>query len=153
VQRPDARVYCLERSPAALVWLRANVAALAPAVHVAEGDVADDTVLAELAGTVDLVTCNPPYVPRSAGLEPEVADHDPDEAVFAGADGLDLMPAVARAAARLLRPGGRLAVEHDDTQGESLPALLRATGRFESVEDHRDLAGRPRFATARGMAD
>jgi release factor glutamine methyltransferase len=95
-----------------------------------------------------MVLCNPPYVPESAPVDVEVAEHDPHDAVFAGADGLSLMPAVARAAARLLRPGGHLGVEHDDTQGESVPALLRATGHFADVADHRDLAGRPRFATA-----
>ncbi|MDI5937050.1 HemK/PrmC family methyltransferase [Micromonospora sp. DH15] len=49
----------------------------------------------------------------------------------------------------VLRPGGVLGVEHDDTHGAAVPALLVAAGRFEAVEEHRDLAGRPRFATAR----
>ncbi|MEV6926183.1 peptide chain release factor N(5)-glutamine methyltransferase [Dactylosporangium sp. NPDC051485] len=150
---PTAQVYCVERSEAALAWLRGNVARLAPGVEVVVGDVADDAVLAGLTGTVDMVLCNPPYVPESAPVDVEVAEHDPHEAVFAGADGLDLMPAVARAAARLLRPGGLLAIEHDDTQGGSLPRLLAATGHFGDVEDHRDLAGRPRYTTARRGAE
>jgi release factor glutamine methyltransferase len=49
----------------------------------------------------------------------------------------------------LLRPGGWFGVEHDDTQGGSVPALLAADGRFDEIADHDDLAGRPRFATAR----
>ena len=52
------------------------------------------------------------------------------------------------AAARLLRPGGRLGIEHADAQGGSLPALVRAHGGFTDVEDHPDLAGRPRYTTA-----
>ncbi|GAA2364955.1 peptide chain release factor N(5)-glutamine methyltransferase [Dactylosporangium salmoneum] len=150
---PTTQVYCVERSEAALAWLRGNVTRLAPRVEVVVGDVADDAVLGGLTGAVDMVLCNPPYVPESAPVDVEVAEYDPREAVFAGADGLDLMPAVARAAARLLRPGGLLAIEHDDTQGESLPRLLRATGHFDEVEDHRDLAGRPRYATARRGAE
>ncbi|MER7278234.1 peptide chain release factor N(5)-glutamine methyltransferase [Dactylosporangium sp. NPDC000244] len=147
-RRPEAEVHCVERSERALPWLRENVARLAPAVRVVEADVSDGSVLSDLSGTVDLLLCNPPYVPEATPVDVEVAEHDPHDAVFAGDDGLALMPAIARTAARLLRPGGRLAIEHDDTQGESLPELLRGTGLFTGVEDHRDLAGRPRFVTA-----
>jgi release factor glutamine methyltransferase len=56
---------------------------------------------------------------------------------------------VVNLAARLLRSGGALAIEHDDTQAESVPALLSARRVLTDVEDHRDLADRPRFATAR----
>ncbi|WVK85053.1 peptide chain release factor N(5)-glutamine methyltransferase [Dactylosporangium sp. AC04546] len=150
--RPSATVLAVERSPAALPWLRRNVAALAPAVSVVEGDVTDSSVLSDVDGLVDLVLCNPPYVPSTTPVDPEVRDHDPAEAVFAGTDGLALMPAIAARAAALLRPGGLLAIEHDDTQGESLPALLRGFP-FTDVVDHTDLAGRPRFTTARRVAD
>ncbi len=146
-------VYCVERNPAALRWLRRNVARLAPDVRVVDGDVTDPATLRELDGTVDLVLSNPPYVPEGAPVDVEVAEHDPHDAVFAGADGLALMPGLVARAAGLLRPGGRLGIEHDDSQGESLPELIRATGRFGEVTDHRDLAGRPRFVTARRMAD
>ncbi|MEV4131428.1 peptide chain release factor N(5)-glutamine methyltransferase [Dactylosporangium sp. NPDC049742] len=148
-----ADVWCVERSPAALRWLRRNVASLAPDVHVVEGDVTDPAVLRELDGTADLVLSNPPYVPEGAPVDVEVAVHDPHDAVFAGGDGLALMPGLVERAAGLLRPGGRLGIEHDDSHGESLPALIRATGRFDEVTDHRDLAGRPRFVTARRVAD
>jgi len=134
-------------------WLRQNVARLAPGVQVVIGDVTDPAVLAALDGTADLVLCNPPYVPEAAPVDTEVRDHDPHDAVFAGDDGLALMPGIARRAAALLRPGGRLGIEHDDTQGASLPALLRATGWFTGVIDHHDLAGRPRFVTAERVAD
>jgi release factor glutamine methyltransferase len=98
---------------------------------------------------VDLVLCNPPYVPEAAPVAPEVADHDPAEAVFGGPDGLAVIRGVIARAAALLRPGGALAIEHDDSHGTAVPDLLRADGRYEDVEDHADLAGRPRFATAR----
>jgi release factor glutamine methyltransferase len=52
-------------------------------------------------------------------------------------------------AARLLHAGGWLGIEHADQQGVALPAVVRAHGGFTDVEDHLDLAGRPRFTTAR----
>lgn len=153
--RPEARVYAVERSPTALEWLRRNAAERARAgdrpVEVVAGDATDPAVLSELDGTVDLVVCNPPYVPDGVPVPPEVADYDPPEAVFAGPDGLAVIrPVLARAAA-LLRPGGRIGIEHDQTHGEVVPDLMRRW--FTDVVDHRDLAGRPRFATGRRMAD
>ena len=85
-------------------------------------------------------------------MPPEVADFDPYDAVFSGIDGLDLIRGLVPRVAALLRPGGRFGVEHDDTQGVAVPELLRADGRFDRIEDHRDLTGRPRFTTAR-LAD
>jgi len=152
---PAARVYAVERSPAALRWLRRNAADRAAAgdrpVEVIAGDATDPAVLADLDGAVDLVVCNPPYVPDGVPVPPEVADHDPPEAVFAGLDGLAaIRPMVARAAA-LLRPGGWFGLEHDDSHAVVVPRLLR--GRFTQIADHHDLAGRPRYVTAARVAD
>jgi len=140
---PGARVYAVERSAAALAWLRRNTAGTD--VTVVEGDVTDDDLLPDLRGRVDAVVSNPPYVPAGTPVEPEVRA-DPDEAVFAGDDGLGVIPDVIARAEALLRPGGVLAIEHDDTHGEAVPALLGDGWR--DVADHRDLAGRPRYATA-----
>ncbi|NJC73352.1 peptide chain release factor N(5)-glutamine methyltransferase [Planosporangium thailandense] len=145
--RPAARVYAVERDAAALEWLRRN--AESTSVRVVAGDVTDPDLLADLDGAVDLVLCNPPYVPAGTPVPDEVARFDPYPAVFSGPDGLDLIRELVPRVARLLRPGGWFGVEHDDTHGAAVPALLRADGRFDEVSDHRDLAGRPRFATAR----
>ena len=59
-----------------------------------------------------------------------------------------IRPVIALAA-RLLRPGGHLGIEHDDGHGAAVPDLLRADGRFAEVTAHSDLSGRPRFTTAR----
>jgi release factor glutamine methyltransferase len=144
---PGAVVYAVERSPSALPWLRRN-AADTP-VTVVEGDVTDPGTLSELDGRVDLVLCNPPYVPDAVPVPSEVSGYDPAEAVFGGPDGLDVIRGVVARAGTLLRPGGALAIEHDDSHGLAVPDLLRADGRYEDVTDHPDLAGRPRFATAR----
>lgn len=150
---PDATVYAVERSEAALVWLRRNAARRVAAgdspVTVVAADATDPSALKDLDGTVDLVVCNPPYVPQDTPLPVEVARYDPAEAVFAGPDGLAVIRPVLRRAAVLLRPGGWFAVEHDDSHGEVVAALLRRDGRFEEITGHRDLAGRPRFCTAR----
>ena len=68
--------------------------------------------------------------------------------MFGGPDGLEIIRAVVERAAELLRHGGALAIEHDDTHAEAVPALLRAHPEFVDVKEHRDLNGRPRFATA-----
>ena len=92
---------------------------------------------------------NPPYVPESdPGRLPAEVAHDPDEALFAGADGLALMPAVIELAARLLRPGGFVGIEHDQSHAEALAGLLNASGCWTTVTGRPDLTGRPRFSTA-----
>ncbi len=142
---PNARVVAVERDPGALPWLRRN-AELA-GVEVVAADVRDLAALAPLAGRADAVVANPPYVPAATPVSPEVLA-DPAEAVFAGADGLGLIPEVVVAAARVLRPGGLLALEHDDSHGATVPALLESGGAWAAVAGHRDLTGRPRYAVA-----
>jgi len=151
-EHPGARVTAVERDPGAIEWTRHNAATRAAAgdtpVDVLSGDMTDPGLLRELDGTVDLVVSNPPYVPDGATVPREVADHDPPLALWGGPDGLDVVRGMLRTAARLLRPGGGLGIEHADQQGGALPALVRASGSWTGVEDHPDLAGRPRYTTA-----
>lgn len=144
---PAARVHAVELDPAAHAWAERNL--LGTGVDLRLGDMA--TELEELAGTVDVVVCNPPYVPLEAweSVAPEARDHDPHLALFSGDDGLDALRVLERRAAVLLRPGGVLGAEHADVQGSSAPDVLSASGRWRDVRDHRDLAGRARFVTAR----
>ncbi|MCF7550387.1 peptide chain release factor N(5)-glutamine methyltransferase [Pseudonocardia sp. WMMC193] len=147
--RPDAVVHAVELDPAALTWARRNIAAHGDRVVLHADDVRRPDLLPELEARVDLVVCNPPYVPDGTPVPPEVARWDPAVAVFGGPDGLALVPAVISTAATLLRYGGGLAIEHDDTHADAVPALLRRRKVLTDVEAHTDLAGRPRFATAR----
>lgn len=146
-EAPGAEVHAVELDPAAHAWAERNLAGTA--VDLRLGDMAD--AFADLDGCVDVVVCNPPYVPLEAydGVAPEARDHDPALALWSGDDGLDAMRVLERVAARLLRPGGVVGAEHADVQGASAVSVLAATGRWRDVRDHRDLAGRPRFVTAR----
>jgi len=144
---PAARVHAVELDDSAHAWAARNLEGTG--VDLRHGDMA--TAFDDLAGTVDVVTCNPPYIPFDAweSVAPEARDHDPHLALFSGDDGLDALRVLEARAAVLLRPGGVVGAEHADQQGESAPAVFSATGRWTEVRDHRDLAGRPRFVTAR----
>ncbi|KAA0113544.1 peptide chain release factor N(5)-glutamine methyltransferase [Mycolicibacterium sp. P9-22] len=144
--RPDARVIAVERSAEALRYARANVDG--SAVELVRADVTDRDVLAGLTGEVDLVVANPPYIPDGADLEPEVAEHDPHDALFGGPDGMAVIAPIVELASRLLRPGGRLGVEHDDTTSAATAERFGAAGVFTDIAARRDLAGRFRFVTA-----
>jgi len=147
----DAEVHAVEADPSALVWAQRNITEHGNRVVLHAADVREPELLAELAGRVDLLVCNPPYVPDSTPVPPEVGVWDPAVAVFGGPDGLEIIRAVVTRAPVLLRPGGALAIEHDDTHADAVPALLRATPELVDVLEHRDLNDRPRYATARKL--
>lgn len=142
---PTARVHAVELDPDAVAWAARNLAG--SGVDLREGDMGE--AFPELDGTVDVVVSNPPYIPLEAweSVEVEVRDHDPALALWSGQDGLDAVRVVETTAARLLRAGGLVVVEHADVQGESAPQVFRRTGRWREVADHLDLAERPRFVT------
>ncbi len=144
---PEATVYAVELDEGAHSWAQRNLAGTG--VHLRQGDMA--TAFPELDGTVDIVTCNPPYIPLEAweSVAPEARDHDPQLALYAEDDGLAAMRVLEERAARLLRSGGLVGAEHADVQGKSAPAVFSATGRWSEVRDRQDLAGRPRYLTAR----
>ncbi len=146
---PAARVYAVELSSEAAAWSQANRDRLGLDVEIRCGDAA--SAFPELEGGVDVVVSNPPYIPVGmVPLDPEVRDHDPEMALYGGSDdGLAIPLAVASQAARLLRPGGVLAMEHAAAQGDSLPGGLAAQGGWTQIVDHRDLTGLPRAVTAR----
>ena len=140
---PDAEVHAVELDEGALAWAERNLAGTG--VDLRHGDLA--TAFDDLRGTVDVVVCNPPYIPLEAweSVAAEARDHDPHLALFSGQDGLDAIRVLEQRAALLLRPGGVVGAEHADVQGESAPGVFAATGRWHDVADHRDLAGRPRY--------
>jgi release factor glutamine methyltransferase len=150
-EAPGCTVIAVEHDHRAAEWAAGNLAGTG--VELIEADMG--LLPSDWDGRCDLVISNPPYIPLEAfeSVEPEARDHDPELALFSGADGLDAIRVVTATAARLLRPGGRVATEHSDLQGEAVVAILAGHGGFDSVRDHRDLTGRSRFTTAvRGRA-
>ena len=106
--------------------------------------------LQPLAGQLDLVVSNPPYIPSAVvdGLEPVVRDHEPRLALDGGSDGLDALRLIIEAAPQMLAPGGWLVLEHHHDQAAAVAELLGAAGLQERRQE-RDLEGQMRFAVAR----
>ena len=144
---PQARLHAVELDEEALGWAQRNLAGTG--VDLRHGSMGD--AFGDLDGSVDVVVCNPPYIPLDAweSVAPEARDHDPHLALFSGDDGLDAFRLLETVARRLLRPGGVVGAEHADAQGASAPEVFQRVGHWCEVEDHLDLAGRPRFVTAR----
>ena len=143
----EAEVHAVELDEAAHAWAARNLEG--SGVDLRHGDMAE--AFHDLDGTVDVVVCNPPYIPLEAfeSVAAEARDHDPSLALWSGEDGLDAMRVLERVAARLLGPGGVVGAEHADVQGVSAPAVFAGAGRWSDVRDNQDLAGRPRYVTAR----
>ncbi|HTW99704.1 MAG TPA: peptide chain release factor N(5)-glutamine methyltransferase [Acidimicrobiales bacterium] len=151
-ERPGVRVVATDSSGDALALAAANVARLDPAaaarVELLEGDWYA-ALPAELAGRVDLVVSNPPYLAESelAGLEAVVAAHDPLAALVAGPEGTEAIASVVVGAPAVLAPGGVLVVEIAPHQAAAARAVAaRAGARSSRVEP--DLAGRERVLVA-----
>jgi len=141
---PHANVSAVEASPEALAYLERNVENLAPNIRVVALSVAE---CAEEFGDsgFDMILANPPYVPVSeVPNDPEVATYDPAMALFGGADGLDIVHHIQALANSHLRPGGYLAIEHSNLQGDAVRAIMNSAG-MRSVSTEKDFAERERF--------
>jgi release factor glutamine methyltransferase len=141
-EAPNTHVIAVEKSLDAIEWLKQNVAFYDESIRIVQGDVAD-----VLEGVkCDVVVANPPYVPDSQPLPKDVANFEPAIALFGGPDGLELPKRFIDAAARLLKTGGLLAIEHTETQGAAIAKLLSTD--FNQIALHQDLTGRPRWTSA-----
>lgn len=140
-EAPQTHLIAVEKDPAAVEWLRKNVSRIDETVRILESDVED-----ALDGVkCDVVIANPPYIPDGQELPKDVAEHEPAIALFGGEDGMTIPRRFINAAARLLKSGGFLAIEHHESQSIDIAAAMLAD--FENVECHNDLVGRPRFTT------
>ncbi|MBO0804834.1 MAG: peptide chain release factor N(5)-glutamine methyltransferase [Nocardiopsaceae bacterium] len=166
---PRATVHAVEGDPLALSWAERNITRhvdsyTAGRVLLHAGDFVSGAVpggtgpdgggpaglagLESLAGTIDLVVSNPPYIPVGSVVAPEAAEYDPPAALWSGSDGLDAIRAIERVARWLLRPDGRLAVEHSDLQGAAVYWVFGEEAGWRDTRNHKDLAGRDRFVTS-----
>ncbi|MEX2048518.1 MAG: peptide chain release factor N(5)-glutamine methyltransferase [Gemmatimonadota bacterium] len=146
---PFARVVATDVSAAALELARRNRDALGLAERVDLRHGPDFGPLS-VDEAFDVVVSNPPYVAEGEreALAPEVVAWEPQEALFAGADGLAVLRRLVTGASGALRAGGLLAVEVGDGQAASVVALAREASRYRDVAVHRDLAGKERIVTA-----
>jgi len=136
---PAARGVGVDASAAALDYAKANARALGMEgrTRLLLGDWTSG-----IEGPFDLIFCNPPYIAESEVLMPDVADHEPPGALFAGADGLDDYRRIIPDLPRLLAPGGAAILEIGATQHMLVRQLAEAAGF--AVACTRDLGGRDR---------
>src|SRR5262249_18386479 len=120
-------------------------------VQFLKGDLTEPIERRTEPGTVLAVVSNPPYVAwrERKRLPPEVVDHEPHAALFAGEDGLFIVRRLVERAGALLPEGGLLAVEIGETQGPRVRRLLKDARCWDEIRIERDLAGRERYALAR----
>jgi release factor glutamine methyltransferase len=142
-ERPNAAGLGVDVSEEALAVARENAANLGLASRVAL--LRGDWTAGLGAESFDLVVANPPYIASGeiAGLAPEVRDHEPRLALDGGVDGLDAYRALAPQILRVLRDGGRFAVEIGPGQSEPVQAMFRDAGAH-GLRVVADLAGRDR---------
>jgi len=141
---PEARVWALDRSPAALALAASNVGryGLAQRVLTVCGD-----LLAPVSGPLDLIVANLPYVPaeRLAGLDAGVRDYEPRDALDGGPDGLDVIRRLLPQAAERLATPGLLLLEIDEGQGDAATAAAHSHLPDAHISVHRDYAGLERM--------
>ena len=148
---PAAEIVACDLSAAALAVARDNSERLdlADRVRFTQSDLlAALTPELDAGGLFDAIVSNPPYVPSAdaATMQPEVVDHEPHLALFAGIDGLEIYRRLIPQARAALRPGGLLAMEFGFAQRDALADLLDG---WDDVRFLDDYAGIPRIALAR----
>jgi len=138
----NARVIAVEKSTDAIVWLKQNVSRIDEKVRIVEGDVSQVLIGVKC----DVVIANPPYIPDDQVLPRDVAGFEPHIALFGGPTGIEIPRQFITAAARLLKSGGVLVIEHTEEQGLVIEGELALD--FENVVLHHDLNDRPRWSSA-----
>jgi len=145
--RPRVRVVATDVSDAALAVAQRN--AETHGVQARIGFLRCD-LLDGVAGPFDLVVANPPYVAERdrATIQPEVVNHEPTLALFAGDDGLDVIRRLVPASVNRLKPGGALLFEFGYGQDREVEELITNTRGLTMLELRRDFQGIPRVAVA-----
>jgi release factor glutamine methyltransferase len=136
-ERPDLSVVATDSSAAALDVARANAQRLGLDVELLEGD-----LLEPVAGAVDAVLSNPPYVATGDPLPPEITRYEPSAALYAGPDGLEVIRRLVAAAAGV----PFVALEVGAGQAPAVAGLMAAWAQVETI---RDLAGHERVVVGR----
>ncbi|WP_242215269.1 peptide chain release factor N(5)-glutamine methyltransferase [Bacillus cereus group sp. BfR-BA-01383] len=151
--RPDAIIHAIDSDQNAMNYARYNAEKCAAAgdtpIQLHLGDVTSHSIFDEFKGMVDLILANPPFVSEGTKLLPEWGEHHPYQSIYSGNDGSRVIRSVVYHAAQLLRSGGGVAIEHDDSQGELVTELLQEYQVFTNIKTGLDHHESPRFTTAR----
>lgn len=149
---PDATVYAVDISPAALACARVNVEkfGLQDRIFLIEGDLFASLKGLDLENKTDIVISNPPYIPTDeiACLEDGVKNYEPVVALDGGADGLDFYRVIIYDAASYLKCGGCLVLEIGHDQGQRVMNMIETSGFYTGVHLDKDLAGLDRCVSA-----
>ncbi len=142
-QVDDVTVLATDVSPAAVAVAEGNVAdhGLGDRVRCMTADLLSRPADADAGERFDVITVNPPYVATADEIGPEVR-HEPDLALYAGADGLDAIRQIVDQAPNVLAPGGALIMEFGHTQADAVRDLIAAANAFAEpriLRDHQDI--------------
>ena len=145
---PSRRIVASDKSAFAVEVTRRNAGRLGLDIEVVQGDLFES-----VSGRFAVIATNPPYVSTGEyrDLDPAVRDHEPEEALTAGVDGLDVIRGIATEAPGFLVPDGRLFCEIGAGQGADAGCIIQAAG-FVEVRVHPDRAGRDRIVEAKIQA-
>ncbi len=142
---PDTRVYAVDCSASALAVAENNAArhSLCGRIACALGDLCEPLEFMGLAGQIDVIVSNPPYISEAEwlSLQPEVRDFEPRVALVGGTDGIEVHRRLLDQAWRYLKPGGWLFMEMGRGQSQAVRQLAIATGRYAQPTVRRDAAG------------
>lgn len=142
---PGAHIIAVDISPKALECAGINIEKydLNNRIRLIYGDLFDP--IAE-SGEFDLIVSNPPYIPTLDidGLEREIKENEPLEALDGGHDGLDIIRRILLGGAKRLKAGGALAMEIGDSQEAGAKRIMESTKAYGNILSHKDLAGKVR---------
>ncbi len=153
---PAARVWASDLTDGCVILARRNVAhtGVGDRVTVAQGDLFGSLAGFDLAGSIDAIVCNPPYISQGklATDRAELLLHEPREAFDGGPYGLSIHQRVIRDALAFLRPGGALLFEIGLGQDRQVKTLIERTKAYYDIQQHTNAAGEVRVVTARKRA-
>lgn len=149
----NAEIYTNDISDDALTLAKTNVQShdVADKVHLLHGDFFGVFYNFVEKEQVDFIVSNPPYISESEwkGLEPEVKEHEPREALVGGEDGMHYYRQIIKEASDWLRPGGYLVLEIGETQTNAIKKLILNKEHYGKIEIIKDLQGKERVISAR----
>ena len=154
VQHSEWEIVATDISESALAVARKNaeIHACTAQIKFLSGDLFEPVaaICANGDAQFDWIVCNPPYIKNTERdtLSPDVRDHEPEIALFAGNDGLDVIRRLIAEAPKYLAPTGKLILEIGATQANTIRTLLEAESAYATYKLFKDYAGKERIVLA-----